>query len=200
MDFVFLRCLLVLAPDQEEVEEEVVDYEPWMDDHGRVPNGVEFDADDQLCSLHPEVWLKAGAVQEVRDEADRARREADEAQARKREAKKNRARQREAAAAVARDAPPPPAAAAAGAKPSTKKGIANKKSRALQQQQQQQQLQDQQLLLQPQDAASSGNNNELDMVDILNDDAEFDLDNADFLDMEEFENENFDDLGMDFGE
>jgi hypothetical protein len=188
--------LVVFAPGQEEVEEEVVDYEPWMDDHGRVPSGVEFDADDQLCSLHPEVWLKAGAVQEVRDEADRARREAEEAQARKREAKKNRARQREAAAAVARDAPPP---AAAGAKPSTKKGIANKKSRALQQQQQQQQqLQDQQQ--QQQDAVGSSSNNELDMVDILNDDAEFDLDNADFLDMEEFENENFDDLGMDFGE
>jgi transcription initiation factor TFIID subunit 7 len=41
----------------EEVVEEVVTFEPWMNDYGKQPEGVEFDADDQLCNLHPEVWL-----------------------------------------------------------------------------------------------------------------------------------------------
>jgi transcription initiation factor TFIID subunit 7 len=39
----------------EEVLEEVVDYEPWMDDFGRQQTGIEFDAGDQIASVHPEV-------------------------------------------------------------------------------------------------------------------------------------------------
>lgn len=39
----------------EEVIEEVVDYEPWMDDYGRQQSGIEFDAGDQIASVHPEV-------------------------------------------------------------------------------------------------------------------------------------------------
>ena len=43
------------------VEEEVVDYEPWMDDfgRGRVGNelGVEFNEGEELAILHPEIWL-----------------------------------------------------------------------------------------------------------------------------------------------
>uniref|UniRef100_A0A7S4SFM2 TAFII55 protein conserved region domain-containing protein n=1 Tax=Ditylum brightwellii TaxID=49249 RepID=A0A7S4SFM2_9STRA len=41
----------------EEVVEEVVEYEPWMDDNGRQPYGVEFDEKDPMCMKHPEVWL-----------------------------------------------------------------------------------------------------------------------------------------------
>lgn len=43
----------------EEIEDEVVDYEPWMDDYGRVPLGIEFDESDAICKMHPEVWLDA---------------------------------------------------------------------------------------------------------------------------------------------
>ena len=57
----------------EEVEEEIVDYEPWMDDFGRQPHGVEFDADDQLCSQHPEVWLSPEIIREIKEQAQAAR-------------------------------------------------------------------------------------------------------------------------------
>jgi transcription initiation factor TFIID subunit 7 len=50
----------------EEVEEEIVDYEPWMDDFGRQPHGVEFDADDPLCAHHPEVWLSPDDTRDIR--------------------------------------------------------------------------------------------------------------------------------------
>ena len=40
-----------------ETFDEVVDYEPWMDNHGRSPKGVEFSEGDDLCIWHPEVWL-----------------------------------------------------------------------------------------------------------------------------------------------
>jgi transcription initiation factor TFIID subunit 7 len=41
----------------EQVEEEIVSYEPWMDNNGRQPKGIEFDEADDICKLHPEVWL-----------------------------------------------------------------------------------------------------------------------------------------------
>ena len=41
----------------EEIEDEMVDYEPWMDDYGKVPKGIQFDEDDPICKQHPEVWL-----------------------------------------------------------------------------------------------------------------------------------------------
>jgi transcription initiation factor TFIID subunit 7 len=41
----------------EEISEDIVDYEPWMDDYGRQPHGIEFSLDDQIASLHPEIWL-----------------------------------------------------------------------------------------------------------------------------------------------
>lgn len=41
----------------EEVEDEIVDYEPWMDDYGKAPQGIEFDESDAICKMHPEVWL-----------------------------------------------------------------------------------------------------------------------------------------------
>lgn len=41
----------------EEVEEVVVQYEPWMDDNGNKPDGIQFDEKDEICLQHPEVWL-----------------------------------------------------------------------------------------------------------------------------------------------
>jgi transcription initiation factor TFIID subunit 7 len=52
----------------EEVVEDIVDYEPWMDDYGRQPGGVDFDADEQLCSAHPEVWLRPEAIRQIKDQ------------------------------------------------------------------------------------------------------------------------------------
>jgi transcription initiation factor TFIID subunit 7 len=41
----------------EEVEDEVVEYEPWMDNYGKEPKGIEFDETDAICKKHPELWL-----------------------------------------------------------------------------------------------------------------------------------------------
>src|SRR3569623_2078506 len=92
-DLLPVRCrchalTLNLSTTQEEIEEEVVDYEPWMDDHGSSPDGVEFDADDPLCSMHPEVWLSSKTVKEIKDDIERQRKEAEAAAAAKRESKK----------------------------------------------------------------------------------------------------------------
>lgn len=107
----------------EEVTEEVLEYEPWMDDYGRSPEGLEFDADDQLCSLHPEVWLDPDDIREVREK------EAEEAELKKKKAaskkekknKKEKAKKEKAEEKLL-------AAAAAAATPSKKKGIASKKN------------------------------------------------------------------------
>jgi transcription initiation factor TFIID subunit 7 len=104
----------------EEVVEDIVDYEPWMNDFGRQASGVEFDADDQQCSLHPEVWLKpedTRAIKEVElDELKKKQVAAD-----KKEAKKMAKKlEKESAAAAA-------AAVAATTKP-VKKGIPSKKN------------------------------------------------------------------------
>jgi hypothetical protein len=48
----------------EEVEEVVVQYEPWMDDNGFQPNGIEFDENDDICIQHPEVWLDPAELQD----------------------------------------------------------------------------------------------------------------------------------------
>ena len=50
----------------EEVVEDVVDYEPWMDDYGKQPYGVEFDDKDNRCTKHPELWLSADKIEEIK--------------------------------------------------------------------------------------------------------------------------------------
>jgi len=42
----------------EETDDEIVDYEPWMDDYGRTPKGIEFSERDAICKAHPEIWLE----------------------------------------------------------------------------------------------------------------------------------------------
>lgn len=94
----------------EEVEEEIVDYEPWMDDYGRQPHGVEFDADDQLCSLHPEVWLPPAELQELKQQEQAERKKKQAAQDKKEAKRKDKKQKEEEDSTV-------------------KKGIASKKNR-----------------------------------------------------------------------
>ena len=100
----------------EEVVEEVVDYEPWMDDYGRQPSGIELDAEDQQCTLHPELWLAPSAIEEISKEEKEKELEAlrkKEAAAAKKQKKKKKHKEPE----------PDPSPA-----PSKKKGIASKKN------------------------------------------------------------------------
>jgi len=54
----------------EDVEEVVVDYEPWMDDDGKAPGGIEFDEKDDICKNHPEVWLDPSELKEEKKESN----------------------------------------------------------------------------------------------------------------------------------
>jgi transcription initiation factor TFIID subunit 7 len=62
----------------EDVEEEILDYEPWMSDYDRQPHGIEFDADDQQCSQHPEVWLSPSEIRELKEQDDAAKKKKQE--------------------------------------------------------------------------------------------------------------------------
>ena len=98
----------------EEVVEDVVDFEPWMNDFGRQMAGIEFDGDDQQCSLHPEVWLSPEAIRAIKEvELEEIRKK--QAAADKKQAKRNakKLEKENAAAAVTST--------------STKKGIPSKK-------------------------------------------------------------------------
>lgn len=41
----------------EEVEDEIVTWEPWMDNYGKEPNGIKFEEGDMVSNAHPEIWL-----------------------------------------------------------------------------------------------------------------------------------------------
>jgi transcription initiation factor TFIID subunit 7 len=87
----------------EEVVEEVVDYEPWMDDYGRQQSGIEFDASDQIATVHPEIWLAPERIQAIKEQEQ----EKEEEERKKKEAavakknKKKKKREKNAAAAAA---------------------------------------------------------------------------------------------------
>lgn len=55
----------------EVVTDDIVDYEPWMED------GIEFDSEEKLCSLHPEVWLPPQTIQTIVDEENKKRRKSE---------------------------------------------------------------------------------------------------------------------------
>jgi transcription initiation factor TFIID subunit 7 len=107
----------------EEVVEEEVYFEPWMNDYGRQPEGVQFDADDQMCSVHPEVWLSPETIRQLKEEEEEARLKkqvaAEKKQAKRK--KKNIAKEAEAAVAAA-------AGSFATSTTNTKKGIASSKN------------------------------------------------------------------------
>lgn len=97
----------------EEVVDEIVQYEEWMDDYGRQPSGVEFDANDTEAIRHPELWLSPEKIEEI-DQEERVRQQE---QARKKEAaqaKKEKKKKKK------KDKENPT--------PSKKKGIASKKN------------------------------------------------------------------------
>ncbi|GAX28932.1 hypothetical protein FisN_20Lh253 [Fistulifera solaris] len=87
----------------EEVEEEVVDYEPWMSDYGKQPHGIEFDTDSQLCSLHPEIWLKPSVIQEMKEAEDEERRMKEELTNKKAAKRKEKKQQGALKKAIAED-------------------------------------------------------------------------------------------------
>jgi transcription initiation factor TFIID subunit 7 len=109
----------------EEVLEEVVDYEPWMDDYGRQKAGIEFEAGDQIASIHPEIWLSPEKIDEIKQieqkKAEEELKKQQELNAKKAKKKKKKAAVAAAAAADAEAAIP---------QPSKKKGIASKKNEA----------------------------------------------------------------------
>ena len=74
----------------EDIEEEIVDYEPWMDDYGRQPYGIEFDEKDVMCTKHPELWL------DHRDETEAAK-AAEMAEAKKKEERKEKKKKKSGA-------------------------------------------------------------------------------------------------------
>jgi hypothetical protein len=41
----------------EEIEDEIVPWEPWMDNYGKEPNGIKFEEGDMVSNAHPEIWL-----------------------------------------------------------------------------------------------------------------------------------------------
>eukprot|EP00980_Cylindrotheca_fusiformis_P028540 scaffold22609_cov142-Cylindrotheca_fusiformis.AAC.4 len=97
----------------EEVVDEIVQYEEWMDDYGRQPSGVEFDANDTEAIRHPELWLSPEKIEEI-DQQERVRQEEEtrkkEAAQAKKEKKKKKKKDKE------------------NPTPSKKKGIASRKN------------------------------------------------------------------------
>jgi transcription initiation factor TFIID subunit 7 len=98
----------------EEVHEDIVDYEPWMNDFGRQSAGVEFDADDQQCSLHPEVWLRPEDIRAIKEVEDGERKKK-QAAADKKEAKRSAKKLEKEAVSVKKGIPSKKSAAAAAA-------------------------------------------------------------------------------------
>lgn len=109
----------------QEIEEVIVDYEPWMDDYGRQESGIEFNVTDQIASIHPEIWLSPEKIEEIKkeqrkkEEEELKKRQAEREKKQKKKKKKELKQQEKAAKA---------AAAAANKGPTKKKGIASKKN------------------------------------------------------------------------
>lgn len=64
-----------------------------MDDYGGQPAGIELEAQDQLCSLHPELWLPQEKIREIRQKEEEEAQEAlrkKQAAAEKKEKKKKK--------------------------------------------------------------------------------------------------------------
>jgi transcription initiation factor TFIID subunit 7 len=84
-----LPALTSATKTLEDIDEQVVDYEPWMDNFGQQPNGVEFDTDDALCTSHPEVWLPPDVVRSIK-EASAQQKEAQEVKVAEKKSKKKK--------------------------------------------------------------------------------------------------------------
>ena len=104
----------------QEVEEVVLDYEPWMDAYGAEEKGISFDATDQIASMHPEIWLSPEKIEEIKQK-EREKEEEEEKKRQKEKEKKQKKKQKKEKKAAA-------AAAKAAANPPKKKGIESKKN------------------------------------------------------------------------
>lgn len=105
----------------QEVEEVVVDYEPWMDAYGAEEKGITFDATDQIASMHPEIWLSPEKIVEIKQK-EREKEEEEEKKRQKEKEKKQKKKQKKEKKAAAA------AAKAAANPPKKKKGIESKKN------------------------------------------------------------------------
>jgi transcription initiation factor TFIID subunit 7 len=108
----------------QEVEEVVVDYEPWMDDYGADEKGIEFGATDQIASMHPEIWLSPEKIAEIKQKEKEKEEEEEKKRQKEREKKEKRKKKKDKKKAAAE------AAAAVVPPPQKKKGIASKKDEA----------------------------------------------------------------------
>ncbi len=104
----------------QEVEEVVVDYEPWMDAYGAEEKGITFDATDQIASVHPEIWLSPEKIEEIKQKEREKEEEEEKKRQKEREKKEKKKKKKEKKAADA--------AAKAAANPPKKKGIESKKN------------------------------------------------------------------------
>lgn len=121
----------------EEIQDDVVDYEPWMDANGQEPEGVEFSTDDPQASAHPEVWIQPKLIEIMLKEEEELRQQElakkkskqaaiPSASAQKKEGKKKNKKQTQ----------PPGSISSSNKKtdstePPTRKGIPSKKNIAL---------------------------------------------------------------------
>jgi transcription initiation factor TFIID subunit 7 len=80
----------------EEIVDDVVDYEPWMDDHGRLSQGLEFSGDDPIATKHPELWLHPREIEEILH-LETEKEDKKKAIAKKKEDKKNAKKKKKAA-------------------------------------------------------------------------------------------------------
>jgi len=78
------------AKSIEEVEEELVDWEPWMsDENGR---GIEFDTDNPLAIKNPDLWLEQSEIDAIKQklfEVEDKKKQKAAADAKKKKSKKN---------------------------------------------------------------------------------------------------------------
>jgi len=77
-----------------EEEEELVDYEDWMNDYGRKPDGIEFDADDLRAVKYPDLWLDQSEIDVIKqrlesEEEDKKKQKAAAEAKKQKKSKKN---------------------------------------------------------------------------------------------------------------
>jgi transcription initiation factor TFIID subunit 7 len=118
----------------EEIEEVIVEYEPWMDANGSQPSGIEFDSSDPEANQHPEIWLDPSKIQELRrQEQERLHEEERKKQAllakkqRKKEKKEKRQKEQQAAFAASSSTGTGGGSGTLGSS-QQKKGIASRKN------------------------------------------------------------------------
>jgi hypothetical protein len=90
-----------------------------MIDNGKQPFGVEFDDKDARCTKHPELWLSADKLDEIKRSSETEQRERQDAAAAVAEAKKKKAAAKKEARKKVKQK---------DEGPSVKKGIASKKN------------------------------------------------------------------------